>query len=53
LVFSDRSEGYEANILRGARETIMAHKPVVAMSAYHHPHDKDELPEIMMEIDPT
>ncbi|HUC02046.1 MAG TPA: FkbM family methyltransferase [Candidatus Paceibacterota bacterium] len=44
------SEGYEANILRGATETIKKHRPIVAMSAYHKPEDKTELPNVLNSI---
>jgi FkbM family methyltransferase len=46
------TEGYEANILRGARETIRRWKPIVVMSAYHKPEDKTELPRILNAITP-
>ena len=46
------TEGYEAKILKGARETIKKWKPVIAMSAYHNPNDKEDLPQIMKEICP-
>jgi FkbM family methyltransferase len=46
------TEGYEANILRGATETIKKYRPIIAMSAYHHPGDKTELPRILKEICP-
>jgi len=45
-------EGYEANILKGARETIKKYKPVVAMSAYHKLEDKKELPILLKSICP-
>ena len=44
------TEGYEAKILRGARETIKKYKPVIAMSAYHNPNDKEDLPRMVKEI---
>jgi FkbM family methyltransferase len=47
------TEGYEANILNGARQTIKKWRPVVAMSAYHHPQDKTELPSLIKDIDST
>lgn len=46
------TEGSEANILRGARETIKRFSPVIAMSAYHHPNDRIELPALLKSIDP-
>ena len=44
------TEGYEAKILEGARQTISKFKPVVAMSAYHTPADRELLPKIMRSI---
>lgn len=41
------TEGYEANILHGAKETLKKYKPIIAMSAYHNPEDKQELPKII------
>ena len=46
------TEGYEANILKGAAETIKKYKPIIAMSAYHKPNDKKELPELLNGITP-
>jgi FkbM family methyltransferase len=45
-------EGYEANILRGAAETIKRYKPIVAMSAYHKPDDHTVLPSVLNSIAP-
>jgi FkbM family methyltransferase len=44
------TEGYEAKILTGARETIKKFKPTIVMSAYHAPGDKKALPEILKGI---
>jgi FkbM family methyltransferase len=41
------TEGYEGNILRGAQETIKRWRPIIAMSAYHKPEDKTELPRLV------
>jgi len=46
------TEGYEAKIMEGARETIKKWKPIVAMSAYHNPNDKEDLPRLLKEICP-
>jgi FkbM family methyltransferase len=46
------TEGYEAKILRGAAETIRKYRPVMAMSAYHHPGDKEALPALLKSICP-
>ena len=45
-------EGYEANVLNGAKETIRKYKPVIVMSAYHKENDKEELPRILKGIYP-
>jgi FkbM family methyltransferase len=47
------TEGYEAKILQGARETIKKWRPVIAMSAYHNPGDREELPRLLKEICPA
>jgi FkbM family methyltransferase len=44
------TEGYEAQIITGAKETIKKYKPVIAMSAYHKPNDKTELPALLKSI---
>ncbi|MCL5733622.1 MAG: FkbM family methyltransferase [Patescibacteria group bacterium] len=44
------TEGYEANVLRGAKETIQKFRPVIAMSAYHNQNDKKDLPFILKSI---
>jgi FkbM family methyltransferase len=46
------TEGYEANILKGAAETIKKYKPTIVMSAYHKPNDKTELPAILNSLIP-
>jgi FkbM family methyltransferase len=46
------TEGYEANIIKGAVETIKKWKPVIAMPAYHKPDDKTELPALLSSITP-
>jgi FkbM family methyltransferase len=46
------TEGCEARILKGAAETIKTNKPVIVMSAYHHPEDKEALPNILNGIAP-
>lgn len=47
------AEGYERNVLEGARGLIQKCKPVVAMSAYHKEDDKKVLPEFLKSIEPT
>ncbi len=44
------TEGYEAKILRGGQATIKRYRPVIAMSAYHAPNDKAELPNLLRSI---
>jgi FkbM family methyltransferase len=45
-------EGSEGIILRGGATTIKKNKPVIVMSAYHHPEDKIELPKLVNSIAP-
>ncbi len=37
-------EGYEPNVLRGARETIKRCKPIIVMEANHEPEKQKSLP---------
>jgi FkbM family methyltransferase len=46
------TEGYEANILKGAVETIRKNKPIIVMASYHKPNDKTELPVLLNSIAP-
>lgn len=46
------TEGYEGNILKGAKETIKRNKPIIAMSAYHKKEDKVELPLLLNSMSP-
>jgi len=43
-------EGYERNVLIGAKKTIKKFKPIISMSAYHLPDDKQVLPQIILGI---
>lgn len=45
-------EGGEASALRGAQQTILRNRPVLAVSLYHQPHDLWELPELLFELCP-
>ena len=45
------TEGYEVHVLNGARESIKKWKPVIGISAYHNEKDKQEIPQILKEID--
>lgn len=47
------TEGYESQILEGARATIKQFKPVIAMSAYHRENDQVELPKLLKSIEPA
>lgn len=44
------TEGYEKQIIEGARETIKKFKPVLALSAYHLKDDKNTIPALVMSI---
>ena len=46
------AEGYEKQIIKGAKETIKKFCPVIACSAYHLPEDKKEIPRLVLEIEP-
>lgn len=46
------TEGYEANILKGAKETIKRFRPIITMSAYHKKEDRELLPQIIKSIRP-
>ncbi len=41
------TEGYELQILKGARKTIERFRPVISVSAYHHDYDKEEIPKLV------
>ena len=43
-------EGYEEQVLLGAKETIKKWKPILSFSAYHLPTDKERLPKIVKSI---
>ncbi|MEM3504810.1 MAG: FkbM family methyltransferase [Archaeoglobaceae archaeon] len=44
------TEGYEREIIKGAKETIRKFKPKMAISAYHLPDDKEKIPELVLSI---
>ncbi|MCL5019246.1 MAG: FkbM family methyltransferase [Patescibacteria group bacterium] len=46
------TEGYEEKILKGATETIKKFSPIIAVSAYHKPGDKKEIPKLIKSINP-
>ena len=45
-------EGYEENVLLGARQVILRDRPTLAFSAYHKPTDKERLPAVVLSIRP-
>ena len=44
------TEGYEKNILVGAKKTIARYKPILCFSAYHKKEDKVCLPKLVKKI---
>ncbi|MEM2030860.1 MAG: FkbM family methyltransferase [Archaeoglobaceae archaeon] len=44
------TEGYEREIIKGAKKTIRKFKPKMAISAYHLPDDKEKIPELVLSI---
>lgn len=46
------AEGYEREIINGAKQTIKKFHPVIACSAYHLSEDKTEIPKLVLEIEP-
>lgn len=46
-------EGGEAMALIGAKETLIRHRPVMAVSSYHQPHDLWALPDLIDDIAPS
>lgn len=47
------TEGYEKEILVGAKKSIKKFKPVIAVSAYHQKNDKKDIVELVLSIDST
>jgi len=47
------TEGYEKQIIKGAYQTIKKFKPVIACSAYHFKNDKEDIPHLIKEIEPS
>jgi FkbM family methyltransferase len=45
-------EGAEQHALRGARETLERHQPILAIGAYHRPDDVEEIPKIVLGLQP-
>lgn len=45
-------EGAEAQALQGASDTLRAHAPVLAVSAYHRPEDLWQLPDLLADLCP-
>jgi len=46
------TEGYEKEILIGAKKSIKKFKPVIAVSAYHQQNDTKDIVELINAIDP-
>lgn len=46
------TEGYEKQIIKGAREVIKKFSPVIACSAYHLKNDEIEIPKLVLSINP-
>ena len=46
-------EGYEANVLEGAKNTLKRFQPKLAISAYHFFYDIYKLPELIININPN
>ncbi len=46
-------EGYEAQVLEGARNVLKKYQPKLAISAYHHFYDMFVLPELILTINPN
>lgn len=47
------TEGYEKNIIMGAKRTIQRFNPVISCSAYHFKNDKTEIPKLVQSISPN
>lgn len=47
------TEGYEKQIIQGARNTIKEFSPVISCSAYHLKDDKIKIPELVKSISPN
>lgn len=43
-------EGYEKEVLKGAKDTIMKFKPKMAIAAYHYPNDEFEIPRMVLSM---
>ena len=46
------AEGYEANIIRGGKDTIRKFRPVIAMAIHHYGIDEVEIPKLLNSIAP-
>lgn len=44
------AEGYERQIIKGAKETIKKFSPVIACSAYHLEDDEVEIPKLVLSV---
>ena len=46
-------EGYERHMLRGARNILKEHQPILSICTYHLPDDRDVLKKIILEANPN
>jgi hypothetical protein len=44
------TEGYEAKVIEGARDTIKKQRPIIVMAGYHHSDDAAALPLLVDSI---
>jgi len=47
------TEGYEKQIIKGAKNTIQHFLPIISCSAYHLENDKTKIPELVKSINPN
>lgn len=47
------TEGYEKEIIRGAKHVLRTHAPILTCSAYHLGEDKKDIPALMQSINPS
>lgn len=47
------TEGYEKQVIYGAKRTIREFTPTIACAAYHFKNDKVEIPKLLLKINPN
>lgn len=47
------AEGYEKQVIKGAKETIKNFSPIIACAAYHLKNDKEAIPNLIKSINPN